>query len=69
MRKEQAERQRRFYEKIKLEKKIEQFKKEALEIQNLEKFVLNQEKRKLFRSTRENRENKTKISSYSRTKN
>ena len=51
--------------KIKLEKKIEQFEK-ALEIQNLEKFVLNQEE--LFRSTRENRENKTKISSYSRTK-
>ena len=45
VRKEQAERQRRFYEKIKLEKKIEQFRKrEALEIQNLEKFVLNQER-------------------------
>ena len=45
MRKEQAERQKRFYEKIKLEKKIEQFRKrEALEIQNLEKFVLNQER-------------------------
>ena len=45
VRKEQAERQRKFYEKIKLEKKIEQFRKrEALEIQNLEKFVLNQER-------------------------
>ena len=44
MRKEQAEKQRLFYEKIKLEKKIEQFRKrEALEIKNLEKFVLNQE--------------------------
>ena len=34
-----------FYEKIKLEKKIEQFRKrEALEIKNLEKFVLKQER-------------------------
>lgn len=45
LRKEQAERQRRFYEKIKLEKKIEQFRKrEALEIKSLEKFVLGQER-------------------------
>ncbi len=45
VRKEQAERQRKFYEKIKLEKKIEQFRKrEALEIKSLEKFVLNQER-------------------------
>ena len=45
VRKEQAERQRKFYEKIRLEKKIEQFRKrEALEIKNLEKFVLNQER-------------------------
>ena len=45
VRKEQAEKQRLFYEKIKLEKKIDQFRKrEALEIKNLEKFVLNQER-------------------------
>ena len=45
LRKEQAERQRKFYEKIKLEKKIEQFRtREALEIRNLEKFVLKQER-------------------------
>ena len=45
VRKEQAERQRKFYEKIRLEKKIEQFRKrEALEIKSLEKFVLNQER-------------------------
>ena len=45
VRKEQAERQRLFYEKIKLEKKIDQFRKrEALEIKNLEKFVLKQER-------------------------
>ncbi len=45
VRKEQAERQRKFYEKIKLEKKIEQFRKrEAIEIKNLEKYVLNQER-------------------------
>ena len=45
VRKEQAEKQRRFLEQIKLEKKIEQFRKrEALEIKNLEKFVLSQER-------------------------
>ena len=45
LRKEQAERQRKYYEKIKLEKKIEQFRtREALEIRNLEKFVLKQER-------------------------
>ena len=45
VRKEQAEKQRKFLEQIKLEKKIDQFRKrEALEIQNLEKFVLSQER-------------------------
>ena len=45
VRREQAEKQRKFLEQIKLEKKIEQFRKrEALEIKNLEKFVLNQER-------------------------
>ena len=45
VRKDQAEKQRLFYEKIRLEKKIDQFRKrEALEIKNLEKFVLNQER-------------------------
>ena len=45
LRKEQAARQRKFYEKIKLEKKIDQFRKrEELEIRNLEKFVLRQER-------------------------
>ena len=45
VRKEQAEKQRRFLEQIKLEKKIEQFRKrEALEIKNLEKFVLSQQR-------------------------
>jgi len=45
VRKEQAEKQRKFLEQIRLEKKIEQFRKrEALEINNLEKFVLNQER-------------------------
>jgi hypothetical protein len=45
VRKEQAEKQRKFLEKIKLEKKIEQFRKrESLEIKNLEKFVLSQER-------------------------
>ena len=45
VRKEQAEKQRLIYEKIKLEKKIDQFRKrEALEIKNLEKFVLKQER-------------------------
>ena len=45
VRREQAEKQRRFLEQIKLEKKIEQFRKrEALEIKNLEKFVLSQQR-------------------------
>ena len=45
VRKEQAEKQRKFLEQIKLEKKIEQFRKrETLEIKNLEKFVLSQER-------------------------
>ncbi len=45
LRKEQAARQKKFFEQIKLEKKIEQFRKrEALEIKNLEKFVLGQER-------------------------
>jgi hypothetical protein len=45
VRKEQANKQRKFLEQIKLEKKIELFRKrEALEIKNLEKFVLTQER-------------------------
>jgi len=45
VRKEQAEKQRKFLEQIKLEKKIDQFRKrETLEIKNLEKFVLSQER-------------------------
>ena len=45
VRKEQAEKQRKFLAQIKLEKKIDQFRKrEALEIKNLEKFVLSQER-------------------------
>ena len=45
VRKEQAERQRKFLEQIRLEKKIEKFRKrEELEIKNLEKFVLGQER-------------------------
>ncbi len=45
VRKEQTEKQRKFLEQIKLEKRIEQFRKrEALEIKNLEKFVLNQQR-------------------------
>ena len=45
VRKEQAEKQRKFYEKIRLEKKIEEFRKrEELEIKNLTKFVLSQER-------------------------
>tara|TARA_B100000963_G_scaffold323006_1_gene307487 strand:+ start:10134 stop:11285 length:1152 start_codon:yes stop_codon:yes gene_type:complete len=45
VRREQAERQRKFLEQIKLEKKIQLFRKrEALEIKNLEKFVLDQER-------------------------
>ena len=45
LRKERTEKQRKFLEQIKLEKKIDQFRKrEALEIKNLEKFVLSQER-------------------------
>ena len=45
VRKEQASKQRKFLEQIKLEKKIEQFRKrEEIEINNLEKFVLSQER-------------------------
>jgi hypothetical protein len=45
VRKEQAAKQKKFLEQIKLEKKIEQFRKrEAIEIKNLEKFVLGQER-------------------------
>jgi hypothetical protein len=45
VRKEQAEKQRKFLEQIRLEKRIEQFRKrEELEIKNLEKFVLSQER-------------------------
>ena len=45
VRKEQAEKQRKFLEQIKLEKKIESFRKrEALEIKKLEKYVLGQER-------------------------
>ena len=45
VRKDQAEKQRKFLEQIRLEKKIEQFRKrEELEIINLEKVVLSQER-------------------------
>ena len=45
VRKEQAEKQRKFLEQIKLEKKIEKFRKrEALEIKNLERYVLSQQR-------------------------
>ena len=45
LRKERAEKQRMFFEQIKLEKKIDQFRKrEALEIRTLEKYVLSQER-------------------------
>ena len=45
VRKEQAKKQRSFLEQIRLEKKIEQFRKrEELEIKSLEKFVLSQER-------------------------
>ncbi len=45
VRKEQAERQRKFLEQIKLEKKIEKFRqREANEIRSLEKFVLSQQR-------------------------
>ncbi|MDC0525002.1 hypothetical protein OAN82_02500 [Pelagibacteraceae bacterium] len=45
LRKERAEKQRNFLEQIKLEKKIDQFRKrEALEIKSLEKYVLSQQR-------------------------
>ncbi len=45
VRKEQAERQRKFLEQIKLEKKIEKFRqREANEIRSIEKFVLSQQR-------------------------
>ena len=45
LRKEQAEKQRRFLEEIKLEKKIESFRKrELLEIKNLEKLALKEQR-------------------------
>ena len=45
LRKERAEKQKKFLEQIKLEKKIWQFRKrEALEIKNLEKYVLSQQR-------------------------
>ncbi len=45
LRKERAEKQRKFLEQIRLEKKIEMFRKrEALEIKNLEKYVLSQQR-------------------------
>ena len=45
VRKEQAEKQREFLEQIRLEKKIEQFRRrEELEIKGLEKFVLSQQR-------------------------
>ena len=50
---EQAEKRRRFLEEIKLEKKIESFRKrELLEIKNLEKFAL-QEQREDYRPVEE----------------
>jgi len=45
LRKERAEKQRNFLEQIKLEKKIDQFRKrESLEIKSLEKYVLSQQR-------------------------
>ena len=45
VRREQAEKQRKFLEQIKLEKKIEKFRRrEALEITKIEKFVLSQQR-------------------------
>ena len=45
LRKERAEKQRQFLEQIKLEKKIDQFRKrESLEISSLEKYVLSQQR-------------------------
>ena len=53
LRKEQAEKQRRFLEEIKLEKKIESFRKRELqEIKNLEKLAL-QEQREDYRPVEE----------------
>ena len=53
LRKEQAEKRRRFLEEIKLEKKIESFRKRELqEIQNLEKLAL-QEQREDYRPVEE----------------
>jgi len=53
LRKEQAEKRRRFLEEIKLEKKIESFRKrEAQEIKNLEKLAL-QEQREDYRQVEE----------------
>ena len=53
LRKEQAEKRRRFLEEIKLEKKIESFRKrELLEIKNLEKLAL-QEQREDYRPVEE----------------
>jgi len=53
LRKEQAEKRRRFLEEIKLEKKIESFRKrEIQEIKNLEKFAL-QEQREDYRPVEE----------------
>merc|ERR1711903_209218 len=45
LRKERSEKQRQFLEQIKLEKKIDLFRKrEELEIKNLEKYVLSQQR-------------------------
>ncbi len=45
LRKEQAEKQRKFLEQIKLQKKIEQFRRrEELELKKLDKYVLSQER-------------------------
>lgn len=45
VRREEAEKQRKFLEQIKLEKKIEKFRKrEALELQHLERFALSQQR-------------------------
>ncbi len=44
LRREQAKKRKKFLEEIKLEKKIESFRKrELLEIKNLEKFALREE--------------------------
>ena len=53
VRREQAEKQRKFLEQIKLEKKIEKFRKrEALEIKNLRKICIKSTKRVLCRCSR-----------------